>query len=123
MIHLSYIILFAILSAAAAFSSQSRSINKIPTRSIKVDIDDVANKEGDYNDILSSDRRKVLSQIAALSSILIPQSVNAEEDIITQLQNSLEERSGLRRKQKRQLKLQRRQLKQLLKRKQIVSMR
>jgi len=93
MIHLSYIILFAILSAAAAFSSQSRSINKIPTRSIKVDIDDVANKEGDYNDILSSDRRKVLSQIAALSSILIPQSVNAEEDIITQLQNSLEERS------------------------------
>jgi len=99
MIYLSYIISFAILTTAAAFSAQSRNEIKIPTRSIKVDIDDVANKEGDYNDISSndissSDRRRVLAQIAVLSSYtLIPQSANAEEDIITQLQNSLEERS------------------------------
>lgn len=86
MIYLSYIISFALLTTAVAFSAQSRSKIKIPTRSIKV-VDD-----GEENDI-SSDRRKVLSQIAVLSSTLIPQSANAEEDIITQLQNSLEERS------------------------------
>ena len=87
------------LSRAVAFSFQSQSNIKIPipTQSIKVD-DDVAVlqtaqvSKGD-DDTISSDRRKVLSQIAALSSTLIPHSANAEEDIITQLQNSLEERS------------------------------
>jgi len=89
MIYLSYIISFAILTTAVAFSSQSRSINKkIPTQSIKVDDD---GEEIEY--LLPNDRRKVLSQIAVLSSTLIPKSANAEEDIITQLQNSLEERS------------------------------
>ena len=96
MIYLSYIISFALLTTAAAFSTQFRSNIKIPTQIIKVDDDDVEvySKEESNDTLLPNDRRKVLAQIAALSSYTLSiQSANAEEDIITQLQNSLEERS------------------------------